>query len=92
MSTIAQAEFFARVMRDSELSAGARLLYWELTQWIDTDLSVCCPTQQALADSLGISRASVIRWLKELRAHGLVEDEQIGKGNCYSVMTLYRAG
>jgi len=71
------------VMRNGDLSIGARLLWWELCQWVTGDLNVCFPTQYALADNLGVSRQSVIRWLQELREIGFVEIESTVGGNRY---------
>jgi len=73
------------VMRNPELSVGARLLWWELTQWITHDLYDCFPPQHALVESLGTSRASVIRWAQELQDAGLVKVEKVGRGNRYTL-------
>jgi biotin operon repressor len=72
-----------KVMHCHRLSAGARLLWWELCQWISPELWECYPPQHALCDELGVSRASVIRWLKELQTKGFVVVKRVGKGNSY---------
>jgi predicted transcriptional regulator len=71
------------VMRDPSLSTGARLLWWEMTQWITDHNAACCRTQAQMAADLGVHRNTVIRWLKELRARGLVSDELIGRSTAY---------
>jgi hypothetical protein len=73
------------VMRNGALSTGARLLWWELNQWITEDLPICFPTQVTLAKNLGVSRQSVIRWLQELKGYGLVVDVPRRYGNAYEL-------
>ena len=72
-------------MRNPELCIGARLLYWELTQWVSEDCNVCFRTQVALAKNIGVHRNSVIRWLQHLRDAGLVTDIEQEYGNAYAV-------
>jgi CRP-like cAMP-binding protein len=73
------------VMRNPEISTGARLLWWELNQWITSDLGACYRTQAQLAEDLGVHRNTVIRWLQELRSLGLVTGR---RGACGTVLTL----
>jgi biotin operon repressor len=75
------------VMRDPQLSVGARLLYWELSQWVSEDLRACFPPQHTLVSTLGVSRASIIRWTQELQDSGLVAVKRIGRGNRYSLFS-----
>jgi CRP-like cAMP-binding protein len=72
-------------MRNGHLSTGARLLWWELNQWITNDLPVCFPTQVVLARNLGVSRQSIIRWLQELKDKGLVSKVPRRYGNAYEL-------
>lgn len=72
-------------MRCSEISPGARLLVWELAQWIDDDEDVCVRTQTQLAEALGVHRNSVIRWFHELRDKGVVTDEPYKNINAYTL-------
>jgi len=73
------------VMRSPDLSVGARLLWWELSQWITSELYDCFPPQHALVEALNVSRASVIRWTQELQDAGLVEVRRVGRGNSYTL-------
>lgn len=85
MKRLTQTECFVEIMRDGELSIGARLLWWELNQWVTDDLNVCFPTQTKLAENLSVHRNSVIRWLQELKDAGLVTDVPRRKGNAYAL-------
>lgn len=73
------------VMRNPKLSTGARLLWWELNQWVTSDLNACLRTQAQMAEDLGVHRNTVIRWLKELRAQGLIDDKPVRYGKVYSL-------
>lgn len=73
MST--RADALKRVMHCSELSTGARLLVWELTQWVSDDQDICAQSQRQIAKTLGVHRNTVIRWFKELRAKGVLVDQ-----------------
>lgn len=73
------------VMRNTDLSIGSRLLWWELSQWITRDLEDCFPPQHALVEALGVSRASVMRWTQELQDAGLVVVRRVGRGNRYTL-------
>jgi transposase len=65
-------------MHCGELTTGARLMVWELTQWVSDEDDVCALTQRTIAKTLGAHRNSVIRWFKELRAKGILVDEPGG--------------
>jgi len=71
------------VMRNGDLSVGARLLWWELTQWASDDLPTCYPPQTALTENLGVSRSSIQRWAQELVEHGLIKVVPGQRGNGY---------
>jgi len=85
MSELTKGACFVEVMRSSDLSVGARLLWWELNQWVTDDLNVCFPTQTQLAKNIGVHRNTVIRWMRELREQGLVSDVPRVYGNAYSL-------
>jgi biotin operon repressor len=87
MNRLTQTPHFVENMRDADLSIGARLLFWELHQWITDDEPTCFPTQLKLAKNLGVHRNSVIRWLQELRDKGLIEDVPQRYGNAYRIRT-----
>lgn len=77
------------IMRMGCLTPGARLLWWELNYaWTSDDLKVCFPSQEALADSLGVSRSSIMRWLKELEWLGAVVKTREQRGNKYTLVDL----
>jgi len=75
------------VMRNIDLSVGARLLWWELVQWTTDDLPECYPPQHALVEALGVSRASVIRWTRELEAADIISITRGRRGNRYTLKT-----
>lgn len=72
-----------RVMRDPDLSMGARMLWWELAQWVSHDLPECFRPQHALCEAVGMSRASLLRRLKELQDAELVKIRKEGYRNTY---------
>jgi len=74
----------ADVMHLTDLSIGARILWWELNHaWIGHGIDVCFPLQPTLAKILGVSRSSIIRWLQELSDTGLLQVERQQRGNRY---------
>lgn len=87
MSGLTKDTQFVKTMRDADLSVGARLLFWELHQWISEDVAICFPTQKKLAENLGVHRNSVIRWLQELRDKGLIESVPQRYGSAYRIRT-----
>lgn len=72
-------------MRCGELSSGARLLFWEMSQWLSDDQDVCVRSHDQLAKAIGACRNSVIRWLHELRAAGVVTSEPSGHVYAYTL-------
>jgi len=67
------------VLEDSRLSLGAKLCYAMLLRYAWQKES-CFPGQEALAQALGISRRSVVTFLKELEASGYVKKVRRGLG------------
>lgn len=65
------------LLRRNEISPGAKLGYARLCQYAGKD-GVCFPKQETLAKELGCSRSQIIRYLKELKAHNLIERQRIG--------------
>jgi DNA-binding MarR family transcriptional regulator len=76
-------EAMVNVMHSADLSPGARLLWWELNQWIGHGIDACFPPQPKLAEVLGVSRSSIIRWAQELSNKGLLRVERQQRGNKY---------
>jgi hypothetical protein len=74
-----------RVMRNHQISPGARLLWFELSQWVTDDFNVCVRTHRQLAATLGVHRNTVIRWLKELQTLGFVTELPRQRSNAYGV-------
>lgn len=73
-------------MRCGQLSPGARLLIWEISQWTADDSDVCVRSQNLLAQALGTHRNSVIRWVQELEEAGVLTSEPTaGRVNAYTL-------
>lgn len=74
------------VLRDSSLSAGAKLCYALLLSYAWQKDS-CFPGQEALAKDAGASRRSIVRFLKELEKSGYLEKKRrgLGKTNIYTL-------
>ena len=72
------------VLRREGLSAGAKLAYMGLLSYAWQEGS-CFPGQARLAQDLGIGQRSVIRYLQELQAIGLLKVQRrgLGKTNIY---------
>ena len=62
-----------------EVSLGAKLVYARLCQYAGRN-GQAWPRQDLLAQEIGLKRRQVIRYLKELREHRLIEVTQIGLG------------
>ena len=75
------------VLRDKELSFGARLTYTLLLSYAWQEGS-CFPGQERIAQNLGISRQSVSRFLQQLREAGYIDWERrgLGKTNIYRIL------
>lgn len=72
------------ILEDPSLSLGAKMCYAMLLRYAWQKES-CFPGQEALAEGLGISRRSVVTFLKELEHSGYVEKTRrgLGKTNVY---------
>lgn len=72
------------VLRREGLSPGAKLAYMGLLSYAWQEGS-CFPGQARLAHDLGVGQRSVIRYLKELQAIGLLQVQRrgLGKTNLY---------
>jgi biotin operon repressor len=81
------AAFPYLVMRDKQLSVGARLTYAFLLMYAWQEGS-CFAGQQKMAGEMGISRAQVQRFLYELRNTGYIKVERKDKrfNNTYIVV------
>jgi hypothetical protein len=81
----------ARVLRDTELSAGARLLYAVLVwvgwreEWQDEP---GYGGQEALGEEFGISRRSVITYMRELQDRRYIGLEPVGLGRPANITIL----
>ena len=81
------AAFPYLVMRDKKLSTGARLTYAFLLMYAWQEGS-CFPGQEHLAESMGVSRAQVQRYLYELRDSDWIAIEREDKryNNTYRIL------
>lgn len=70
------------IVRAPNLSAGAKLLWLELSAWA-WDENICFPSQTLLQFATGASRYSISRWLNELQTNKLLTVERQQKGNRY---------
>jgi len=83
------------IMRDGNISPGAKLCYARLCQYADKNTGVAYPGQDALADELGASVRQVQRYIKELEDYGMLHVERPGlrKANRYRFLiheTVYQ--
>ena len=60
------------VMSDTDLSAGAKLVYAALSMFENPKTGQCNPSQEQLADAIGAGRATVQRGIKQLLALGYI--------------------
>jgi hypothetical protein len=74
------------VLRDSELSVGARLAYAVLLSYAWRD-DACYPGQDTMAKDMGVSRVKVNQWMDELRKRGYISWKRrgLGKTNIYTI-------
>jgi hypothetical protein len=72
------------ILEDPSLSLGAKMCYAMLLRYAWQKES-CFPGQESLAQGLGISKRSVVTFLKELESSGYVEKMRrgLGKTNVY---------
>lgn len=87
----------AVVMRDSELSMSARMLYGIIT-WRCNENACCWPTNRTLGEELGLSAKRVSALLSLLEARGHIEMEtlydeagQVLRRNIYPIMRSSRS-
>lgn len=75
------------VLRDSEISFGARLTYTLLLSYAWQEGS-CFPGQERMADDLGVTRQAVNKYLKELKADRYVSWKRrgLGRTNIYYIL------
>jgi hypothetical protein len=78
-----------RVLRNGEISLGARMCYAMLLSYAWQD-NFCFPAQLRLADDLGIGERTVRQYLNELREATLITWKQQGlnRPNIYRIMKL----
>lgn len=78
-----------RVLRNSDISLGARMTYAILLQYAWQD-NFCFPAQTRLATDLGIGERTVRQYLNELREAKLITWKQQGlnKPNVYRILKL----
>lgn len=78
-----------QVRKDSTLSSNAKLVYEHLLGYMWSK-EWCWPSQQRIADELGISRRTVIRACKELYARCYIEKWRrgLGRTNVYFINPL----
>lgn len=81
------------VLRDGSLGARPKALYCVLLSYA-WNKNECYPNQETIAEDLGVTRRTVIRWLEELKEYGLIEvvkrkteDDQF-KSNLYIIRDL----
>lgn len=72
------------ILEEQNLSLGAKLCYAMLLRYA-WQRDSCFPGQETLAEALGISRRSVVTFLRELEESGYVEKVRrgLGKTNVY---------
>lgn len=66
------------LLRRTEVSQGAKLLYAALRQYADIATGEASPKQATLAVDLGVGVRQVGHYLNELRSNDLIEVHQIG--------------
>ena len=77
------------VLRDEQLSFGARLTYAMLLSYA-WQAGSCFPGQGRLAQDLGVSRRSASAFLRELRGANYVDWKRrgLGKTNIYRILDI----
>ncbi len=75
------------ILKSPELSVGAKLAYAMLLSYA-WQKEKCFPGQETLADNMGVSKRSVVSFIKELRAAGYVTVKRQGLGQV-NVYTLH---
>ncbi len=74
------------ILKSPELSVGAKLAYAMLLSYAWQN-DFCFPGQETLADDMGVSKRSVISFIKELSASGhvTVKRQGLGRVNVYTL-------
>lgn len=74
------------ILESKEISVGAKLTYAMLLKYA-RELDACFPGQDRLAADMGCSRRSVVRYISELAAVGLIVITRRGQGrpNIYTI-------
>jgi len=81
------------ILQHRDLSPGAKITYSMLLKYA-WEKDKCFPGQDRLADDIGISKRSVITYLKEIEAIGYLETKRRGRGltNIYILKAKVRKG
>ena len=74
------------ILKSKELSVGAKLTYAMLLSYAWQN-DYCFPGQEKLAEDMGVSRRSIVSFIKELQAHDCVSVQRRGlnKPNIYTL-------
>lgn len=67
------------ILQNKDLSPGAKITYSMLLKYA-WEKEKCFPGQERLADDIGISKRSVITFLKEIEKIGYLETKRRGRG------------
>lgn len=81
---------------DSQISHGALRLYGALSVYADNRSGTCWPSRTTLAERLGVSTDSILRWSKELVAAGALlvlhrkdpDDPKNNRSNLYTILRV----
>jgi len=76
------------LMRRREVSMGAKIVYGRLNQYAGIK-TVAFPGLDRIANEVGTSKSSAIKYIKELERHGLIYKERkgLGRTNRYHFVT-----
>lgn len=75
------------IMARKELTAGAKLCFARIANFVGGQ-TVAWPSQETLAEELGVSTRQVRDYLRELEAHRLIETARGGRGNPTKISLL----
>jgi hypothetical protein len=73
------APMFNWLMRRTEISAQAKLLYIALAQHSDEN-GFANPSRQTLCEAAALTERSCDRYMHELKQHGLIVVQRLGQG------------
>lgn len=71
------------VLRDPTVSPQCKALYALLISYGPGRIF---PSHETLANCLGVKRRAIVRWLQELRGHGLIDWVNTGRSNRYRII------